>query len=131
MLHQPVESTVNSGHLGDARGIAGFALADVSQSVTRCDGECHGSRAKDRRRITQRLCERRKAGAASSLADPPITLAEALAVDLAQATTLCRLHRGQHTHLNVDGRVYFCPIGRIYWRHTKRPSEFLKPLRYR
>jgi hypothetical protein len=67
---------------------------------------------------------------ASSLADPPITLAEALAVDLAQDTTLCRLHRGQLTHLNEDGRVYFCPIGRMFWRHSKRPSEFLKPLNY-
>jgi hypothetical protein len=68
---------------------------------------------------------------ASSLADPPITLAEALAVDLAQDTTLCRLHRGQLTHLNEDGRVYFCPIGRMFWRHSKRPSEFLRPLTYR
>jgi hypothetical protein len=68
---------------------------------------------------------------ASSLADPPITLAEALAVDLAQDTTLCRLHRGQHTHLNIDGRVYFCPVGRMFWRYSNRPSEFLKPLRYR
>jgi hypothetical protein len=67
---------------------------------------------------------------ASSLADPPITLAEALAVDPAQETTLCRLHRGQHIHLNLDGQVYFCPIGRMYWRHTKKPSEFLRPLRY-
>ena len=67
---------------------------------------------------------------ASSLADPPITLAEALAVDLGRDTTLCRSHRGQFAHLNVDGRVYFCPGGRMYFRYTKRPSEFLKPLRY-
>jgi hypothetical protein len=68
---------------------------------------------------------------ASSLADPPITLAEALAVDLGRDTTLCRLHRGQYTHLNVDGKVYFCPVGRMYWRYSKQPSDFLKPLTYR
>jgi len=67
---------------------------------------------------------------ASSLADPPITLAEALAVDLGRDTTICRWHRGKYTHLNVDGRVYFCPSGRMYWRYTKQPSEFLRPLRY-
>ena len=67
---------------------------------------------------------------ASSLADPPITLSEALAVDLGRDTTICRWHRGQYTHLNADGNVYFCPIGRMYWRHTKRPSEFLRPLPY-
>jgi hypothetical protein len=67
---------------------------------------------------------------ASSLADPPITLAEGLAVDIGRDTALCRLHRGQYTHLNVDAKVYFCPIGRMYWRYTKQPSEFLKPLQY-
>ena len=66
---------------------------------------------------------------ASSLADPPITLAEARAVNLAQYTKPCRLHRGQYTHLNADGSVYFCAIGRMYWRYSKRPSEFLRPLR--
>jgi hypothetical protein len=68
--------------------------------------------------------------AASSLADPPITLVEALAVDLGRVTTLCWLHRGHLTHLNVDRKVYFCPIGGMYWRYSKRPSEFLRPLRY-
>jgi hypothetical protein len=67
---------------------------------------------------------------ASSLADPPIALAEALAVDLGRDTTLCRRHRGEFTHLNFNGKVYFCPVGRMYWRYTKRPSEFLRPLRY-
>jgi hypothetical protein len=68
---------------------------------------------------------------ASSLADPPVTPAEALAVDVSQETTLCRLHRGQLIHLNEDGKVYFCPVGRRFWRYTKRPSEFLRPLLYR
>jgi hypothetical protein len=67
---------------------------------------------------------------ASSLADPPITLAEALAVDLALDTTPCRLHHGQLTHLNEDAKVYLCPIGGMYWRYSKLPSEFLRPLRY-
>jgi hypothetical protein len=68
---------------------------------------------------------------ASSLANPPVTLAEALAVDLGRDTTICRWHRGQYTHLNADGKVYFCPTGRMYWRYTRQPSEFLRPLHYR
>jgi hypothetical protein len=64
----------------------------------------------------------------SELAEPAITIAEARAVDLARDTTVCRWHRGQHTHLNVDGKVYFCPIGQMYWRYTRQPSGFLKPL---
>jgi hypothetical protein len=64
------------------------------------------------------------------LADPPITLAEALAVDLGRDTTLCRLHRGQYTQLNVDGKVYFCAVGRMYWRYARLASRFLKPLNY-
>ena len=67
----------------------------------------------------------------SELAEPAITLAEARAVDLARDTTVCRWHRGQQTHLNVDGKVYFCPIGGMYWRYTKQASEFLKALPYR
>jgi hypothetical protein len=66
----------------------------------------------------------------STLAEPPITDAEAEAVDLGRDTTLCRLHRGQHTHLNFDQKVYFCPTGRMFWRYTRRPSEFLRPLAY-
>jgi hypothetical protein len=68
---------------------------------------------------------------ASLLADPPITEAEAQAVDLGCDTTCCRRHRGEFTHLNVDGKVYLCAVGRMYFRHTKPLSEFLKPLRYR
>jgi hypothetical protein len=64
----------------------------------------------------------------SELADPPITIAEARAVDMGRDTTLCRWHRGQFTHLNADGAVYFCPVGRQYWRYTKQPSDFLRPL---
>jgi len=39
----------------------------------------------------------------SELAEPAITIAEAGAVDLSRDTTVCRWHRGQHTHLNTDG----------------------------
>ena len=60
----------------------------------------------------------------SELADPPITTDEARAVDLGRDTTVCRWHRGQHTHLNVDGKVYFCAIGDQLFRHTKQPSGF-------
>ena len=67
---------------------------------------------------------------ASSLSDPPITLAEALAVDLERDTTRCRVHRGEFTHLSVEAKVYFCAIGRMYFRHSKLLSEFLKPLCY-
>jgi hypothetical protein len=66
----------------------------------------------------------------STLADPPITDAEAEAVDLGRDTTLCRLHGGQFTHLNVDSGMYFCAKGGMLFRYTKRPSEFLKPLHY-
>jgi hypothetical protein len=42
----------------------------------------------------------------SSLADPPITVAEALAVDLGRDTTLCRRHRGQLMHLPLSPTPY-------------------------
>jgi hypothetical protein len=51
------------------------------------------------------------------------------AVDLGRDTTLCRWHKGEFTHLNVEGTVYFCPIGRMYYRHSKQLSDFLRPLR--
>ena len=65
----------------------------------------------------------------SELADPPITIAEARAVDLGRDTTVCRWHNGQFPHLRVDGRVYFCAVGRQFFRHSEQPSDFLKPLR--
>lgn len=64
----------------------------------------------------------------SELADPPITIAEARAVDLGRDTTFCRWHKGEFTHLNAEGAVYFCPAGRQYWRYTKQLSDFLRPL---
>jgi hypothetical protein len=67
---------------------------------------------------------------ASSIAEPAITLAEALAVDPGRDTTICRWHGGQHTHLSIAGKVYFCGLGRQYYRHTRQLSEFLRPLQY-
>lgn len=66
----------------------------------------------------------------SGLADPPITISEARAIDLARDTTICRWHRGEWTQLNVEGNVYFCPIGRMYWRHTRLLSDYLTRPRY-
>lgn len=67
----------------------------------------------------------------SSNAEPPITNEEAEGVDLGRDTTICRLHRGRLTHLNEDGKVYFCAKGGMLFRYTKRPSEFMRPLTYR
>jgi hypothetical protein len=67
---------------------------------------------------------------ASSLAEPPITLAEAQAVDLGRDSTVCRWHGGRFSHLSIEGHVYYCPVGRMLFRHSKLPSEALKPLDY-
>ncbi len=67
----------------------------------------------------------------SALADPPITIAEARAVDLSRDTTVCRWHKGEFTHLCVPGKVYFCSPGGMYWRYDKQPSGFLRPLAYK
>jgi hypothetical protein len=69
----------------------------------------------------------------SKLADPAITMDEARAAD----TAICQWHKGriktEPTQDDVEGRVYFCPIGRQYWRYSKERSGFLKlpPLRWR
>lgn len=66
----------------------------------------------------------------SSLAKPPITLEEVRTAE----TATCRLHHGHISHTRVTSdawdKVYFCPIGRQYWRYSKRLSELLRPLRY-
>jgi hypothetical protein len=64
----------------------------------------------------------------SGLADPPITAAEARAVDLGRDTTVCRWHKGEFTHLCIDGKIYFCAVGRQYWRYKRQPSDFFRPL---
>lgn len=67
---------------------------------------------------------------ASSSADPPITAAEARAAD----TAVCRWHNGRIVHSPTPadryGNVYFCPVGRTYWRYSKQDSGFYAPLDY-
>jgi hypothetical protein len=66
----------------------------------------------------------------SDIAEPAITPDEARAPE----TAICRWHNGHigHTRVSSDaeGKVYFCPMGRMYWRLNKRMSDFLKPLTY-
>ena len=67
----------------------------------------------------------------SDSADPPISIDEARAAD---ASTCC-WHNGRiktdPTSSDVEGRVYFCPIGREYWRLSKHEGGLkLAPLRY-
>ena len=68
---------------------------------------------------------------ASTLAEPPITVDEARAA----TETICRWHEGliarSPTQSDTDGKVFFCPIGRMYWRYAKQSSGFLKPLLYK
>ncbi|MGH3426304.1 MAG: hypothetical protein ACRD3Q_15855 [Terriglobales bacterium] len=69
--------------------------------------------------------------APSALADPPISAEEAHAADHAT----CRWHHGHITHTRVTGdawgKVYFCPIGRQYWRLSQELNDFLRPLQFR
>jgi hypothetical protein len=67
---------------------------------------------------------------ASTLAEPQITAEEARAA----TETICRWHEGliasSPTSSDTEGKVFFCPIGRMYWRYTKQLSWFLRPLNY-
>lgn len=57
----------------------------------------------------------------SEAATPPILRHEALGCDVA----LCPQHGSRHAHLNVVGKVYFCPLGGsagMYWRAGKRDA---------
>jgi hypothetical protein len=67
----------------------------------------------------------------SSTAEPLITAEEARAAD----TAICRLHKGliasSPLASDAEDRVYFCPIGRMYWRYSKQPSGMFSPLRFR
>jgi hypothetical protein len=63
----------------------------------------------------------------SSLADPPISIEEAKTAE----TAICRWHGSQYTHLNVEGRVYFCPIGGQLWRHSAKQSGMYALLRFK
>jgi hypothetical protein len=64
----------------------------------------------------------------SDIADPPITVDEAWIAE----TSTCRWHNGRiktdPLETDVDGKVFFCPIGRQYWRYTKKDNAFFRPL---
>jgi hypothetical protein len=50
----------------------------------------------------------------------------------AAETSTCSWHDGRikadPLPSDVDGNVYFCPLGRLYWRYTKRDDAFHRPL---
>lgn len=67
---------------------------------------------------------------ASELAEPLITPDEAKRAE----TAVCRVHKGRIGDQLADGdfygRVYFCPIGSMYWRLTKHLSGLQAPLKF-
>lgn len=68
---------------------------------------------------------------ASELAEPLITPDE---VEGGAETTVCRVHKGHITNGLAAGdhygKVFWCPIGRMYWRLTQRLSGMNVPLRF-
>lgn len=63
----------------------------------------------------------------SPLARPPIQPDEAKNAD----TAICRNHKGLITVTgDVEGRVFFCPIGKSYWRYQMNEPGMYSPLSY-
>jgi hypothetical protein len=63
----------------------------------------------------------------SPRARPPIQPLEAQVAD----TAICRHHKGLITITgDRDGSVWYCPIGKQYWRYSKEQSSFTAPLTY-
>jgi len=63
----------------------------------------------------------------SDLARPPIQPRETHDVE----TAICRNHKGLiNVTGDTEGRVFFCPIGREFWRYSKQVNGFNTPLRY-
>jgi hypothetical protein len=66
----------------------------------------------------------------ASDAIPPILPEEARNAEPA----LCRLHKGRIAIQLADGdfygKVFFCPVGRSYWRLSKQQDGMLKPLKF-
>ena len=64
----------------------------------------------------------------ASFADPPITPDECDEAALA----VCRQHNGrireQRAVGDYDGKVFFCPIGKSWWRLTRKMSGMSAPL---
>ena len=72
----------------------------------------------------------------SQFADPPILLEEINAArGLGDQETVCRWHKGliatSPTAMDTEGRVFYCPVGRMWWRYTKKISGMHSPLSYR
>lgn len=59
--------------------------------------------------------------------DRPITLAEKAKAD----TAICRHHKGLIRETgDVEGTVFYCPIGDEYWRYTRAQTGFNTLLPY-
>lgn len=74
-----------------------------------------------------RQVEAREPLRVSADADPPITEAEARA---APATICCRHNGLVRSFGDKDGSVFYCPIGKQYWRYTRKGRAFYKALAY-
>jgi hypothetical protein len=63
----------------------------------------------------------------SELARPPIQSHEIKDVE----TAICRNHKGLISGaVEREGSVWFCPIGKEFWRYSKQQNGFNTPLRY-
>lgn len=64
---------------------------------------------------------------ASDLARPPISATETVDAE----TAICRNHKGLICETgDIDGRVFFCPIGKSYWRYQRIVNGMYAPLKY-
>lgn len=68
----------------------------------------------------------------SDAARPPVTPEEAEEVERKMRHSICRIHDGLVSQTgDVEGRVFFCPIGKQFWRYTaKQVSGLYAPLHY-
>jgi hypothetical protein len=63
----------------------------------------------------------------SKCAYPPISQEEARSAGV----SICRWHGGLVRMTGEkDGRVFYCPKGREYWRFSNKNREFYKPISY-
>ncbi|MDE2101725.1 MAG: hypothetical protein KGL39_31050 [Patescibacteria group bacterium] len=63
----------------------------------------------------------------SDLARPPIQDHE---IEGAH-TSICVYHNGLVAQTgDVEGKVMFCPVGKMYWRYSKKQGGMYAPLRY-
>lgn len=70
----------------------------------------------------------------STAAEPPISDEEARFAE-AYDPAICRINGGLIADVRAPddawGRVYYYPVGRMYWRLTPLMSQFLRPLNSR